>query len=480
MMKWIVRIQRRLLIGLVLSWGDSFAQEPPAFRDKEFTNSTIVNNKSNVCDRYRQLDWGQIDLPDALRGLHLSVVLIDYQEPITQALFGLRNGVIPTSHNNDGPLFVVLLDELARRAGFQWRNSYGVVVPLPANSSYTYSDLLLWEVETYDIAMGRWDRTVARIANGISFPEGFLDSSLILIQNKQNSSQPVVFGFFLPFQAGVWALILIVLIMTGLIYFIMERIDMHSDAQPLETEPGQTVYLSFIVLTGHNEFKPRTVSARMVIFSLTFWALITSAAYTANLASFLVTRHESDFGFHEVRDAVAMRIPICIQGGVALDEYISERYPRAVLIRKSSSSQVFEALRNNHCSLAVVSRNEYETAERNEKLNKNCWLSWSGRVERFVPSGMAVAVDTGTYCTSLISHVLDFHLLEMKLEGVLDRAWENYLSNVGNDNSIHSRRSARQYQSFIARHERNFHFSFYILCNSSCHCVCSVFSSQAI
>jgi hypothetical protein len=72
-----------------MSWGVSFAQEPPAllFRDKEFTNSTIVNNKSNVCDRYRQLYWGQIDLPDALRELHLSVVLIDYQEPITQALY---------------------------------------------------------------------------------------------------------------------------------------------------------------------------------------------------------------------------------------------------------------------------------------------------------------------------------------------------------------------------------------------------------
>jgi hypothetical protein len=48
-------------------------------------------------------------------------------------------------------LFVVLMDELARRAGFQWRNSYGVVSPLPAYSSYTKRTISPW-VD----GIGRW------------------------------------------------------------------------------------------------------------------------------------------------------------------------------------------------------------------------------------------------------------------------------------------------------------------------------------
>lgn len=31
---------------------------------------------------------------------------------------------------------------------------------------------------------------------------------------------------------------------------------------------------------------------------------------------------------------------------------------------------------------------------------------WSGRVEAFVPSGIGTSVDTGTFCTSLVDHVL--------------------------------------------------------------------------
>lgn len=42
----------------------------------------------------------------------------------------------------------------------------------------------------------------------------------------------------------------------------------------------------------------------------------------------------------------------------------------------------------------------------------------------------------GTLCTSLISHVIDLHLLEMKSEGFLDRAWEAHLQRTSDQKCI--------------------------------------------
>lgn len=48
---------------------------------------------------------------------------------------------------------------------------------------------------------------------------------------------------------------------------------------------------------------------------------------------------------------------------------------------------------------------------------------------------MATAVDTGGFpnakCTSLISHVLDYHLTKMKAEGFIEQAFKSHLNKIG-------------------------------------------------
>jgi hypothetical protein len=73
--------------------------------------------------------------------LNLSVVLTDYTDPIDKHYFALNGkGVIDP---NEVPLFAKILDELGRRAGFSWRNSFGVVSPIVAleDRNRTWSDL---------------------------------------------------------------------------------------------------------------------------------------------------------------------------------------------------------------------------------------------------------------------------------------------------------------------------------------------------
>ena len=52
-------------------------------------------------------------------------------------------------------LFAVILDEVAKRAGFSWRDSYAAFEPIDAvlDEGKTWTDLLQWQTQNFDIAM---------------------------------------------------------------------------------------------------------------------------------------------------------------------------------------------------------------------------------------------------------------------------------------------------------------------------------------
>jgi hypothetical protein len=115
------------------------AQQAPFFETKKF--ETASSHRTDLCERHRQIYSNTIKLEDALRGLNLSVVLTDYKNPIDKRFFTLNGkGVIDPS---EVPLFAKILDELGRRAGFSWRNSFGVVTPIDSleDGNRTWSDL---------------------------------------------------------------------------------------------------------------------------------------------------------------------------------------------------------------------------------------------------------------------------------------------------------------------------------------------------
>lgn len=126
-----------------------------------------------------------------------------------------------------------------------------------------------------------------------------------------------------------------------------------------------------------------------------------------------------------------VRTPICLQEGVAIDQYVSNKYSSANLVRKRTSRLVFDALNEGECEVAVVSLLDYEKFRRNIDVNGDCSLWWSGRVEQYVLSGLATAVDTGDFCTSLIDHVLDYHIMQMKFDGFFVRVMNDYLTRTG-------------------------------------------------
>lgn len=257
------------------------AQEAPAFSTVKW--ETNVTHRTNVCERYAQWRSGQVPIYDSLSGLNLSVVFTNFiDDPGYEGLFSLtEDGVVS---EDSPPLHAKIMDAIALKAGFEWRNSFGVIEPLDGrdiNNNQTWGEILHWSTMVFDISMNEWERSTKRVGRGTSFPEGFLDSSTIVVQlhKEKKLDWNQIWTFLLPFEPGVWWSILAVSVFTGLLYYLLEKLDTGADDSNIEGDAGAAMYFSFITFTGHHEFNPRSYSARIMAFSLTFWALITAGKF---------------------------------------------------------------------------------------------------------------------------------------------------------------------------------------------------------
>lgn len=415
----------------------SLAQESPFVEIETF--ATGRDFRTNVCERQRQVMEGNLTLEDALNGLQLSVAMTNYQVPNEDKFFTLVDNKIKET---DPGLFVEIMDEVARRSGFEWRNSFVGIPPLSGDANRTWTQLLEWEVSHFDIAADYWGRSSPRMALGIAFPKGWYDGSIILVQSKDagRSKFSQMWSFLDPFHYRVWMLILFSIVFTGICYWLLERLNLESDERELENKPMAAIFLASLTFTGHFEFWPNTNAARLLSFSWTFWALILSSAYTANMASFLVSRNEYQYPITTFEEALKQDATICVQQYSVTDESIRVNYPDLKVLRKVTEQQLFEALRLpvgpglGGCDAAVTNLGTYEVYSGNPAVNDDCSLTTEKRVLLNLPAGFATKVDTGNLCSSLISYTLNLHLTAMKADGFIDQKWREHILKISKKN----------------------------------------------
>ena len=246
-----------------------FSQEAPMIGATKFNNSTSY--RTNVCERQQLLYNDTIKLRDALRGLNLSVYITDSTHYADADFFALtENGTIPQNTGELG-LTAVILDELAERAGFSWRNRFGTGTGVNEadDGNKTWTDLLIWATETYDIGADIWGRSSARKARGVSFVENYYDNSIILVTKvkKSSSDSNRLWSFLRPFSNWVWISIGISIFVTGFLYTFLEWLDNDADQRHLENKPLATTFLTAMTFTGHFQFQVRLSTQYIFLFT---------------------------------------------------------------------------------------------------------------------------------------------------------------------------------------------------------------------
>jgi hypothetical protein len=122
-----------LLFALVAR---AVAQEAPnkIYQTNQFNTSQEF--RQDFCERYRSVADGELELSSALKGVAIRSVLV----------LSEFNNIVDGKIDEDYPgLECVLLDELCKRAGCTWRDTYAITGPDPIEGK-TWTEVLTWTV----------------------------------------------------------------------------------------------------------------------------------------------------------------------------------------------------------------------------------------------------------------------------------------------------------------------------------------------
>jgi hypothetical protein len=383
--------------------------------------NTSQNFRQDFCEVYKSVARGDILLANALQDIDLRALVIQGQ------FFRFDDGTI----NEDYPgLEGVLMDEICHRAGCTWRGSYATVGE-PIDEGKTWTDLLLWSTETYDISVDWWISSIDRLQGGATFPEPFLDASIIMVTRMtEEPSGFNAWAWLAPFDRDVWIMIVVTVFVSSLVYWTLEQIDSKTDRREETLGAFETTWLFATAFTGQFEFDPQSNPARLFTFSVSFWSLIIGASYTANLASFLVVRNQPTTQINTLEEAVKLNVPMCIHGYTGTDETVSAAFPTANLLRREQP-EMFQSVLNGECTIAITTVSEWESFQYDETVNGECNLHWIGRAFHYEPAGFATLADSGTLCTSLVRDVFNVYMREMRADGTIKNAWDEHFLKTG-------------------------------------------------
>lgn len=172
------------------------AQESPNPLYQAASFEQDVNFRQDVCDREAAFARGEYEsLGKALRGLELRAMVgindfFQLDNSGTSDATGGSNKESATSGTiyTDYPgIIVTLMDEIARRGEFTWRNSFAVLdesQSLPDDKDWT--EFLLWQTDTYDMAVSYWFETVERKRRGINFVDSWVSSGRALERERMD------------------------------------------------------------------------------------------------------------------------------------------------------------------------------------------------------------------------------------------------------------------------------------------------------
>jgi hypothetical protein len=396
---------------LLLALAD--AQEKPSLYLPLFSDEGSY--RQDVCHRHDSYYNGTFELRDALEGFAINSLIRPGE------YFHLDdNGAID---KEDPGLVAHILDELAKRGSFTWRNSFAVTEG--PGDNHTWTELLDWAIESYDVSVDWWVHSAERYKMGATFPEGFVDSSYILVGFKEDddgesSKKADLWTWTSPFDRSLWIAILVTVIVSGILYEVVEHIEpIRGETKKRKWHPGKGMFGTSLIVLQHFHVNPRTRAGKVLSLSLAFWSLVVVATYTANLASFFVIQNTPSTQIQSIDDAINAGISMCVQESTPAQAFGEKNYPKGIYVPKSDFTD-FDGLLNGECGLVLTYVNAWEDNKIDKTVNAECDLEWIGRVISFKEAGFVLKGDSGRLCTNLVQDVLNLHLLEMKIDGTME------------------------------------------------------------
>ena len=368
--------------------------------------ATNVDQRHNYCGVYKQVQFGNVSRRDALKHLNVSIG-VDSSNFVEQEISDVMR---------INSLSLEVFNEIANRGNFRYRDSYQVIPPPQSNETYT--DSLVYTLDRNDVAVDYWVRSVERTNLGITGATNWYDASTIIMHTKDASLKGFnILSIFDPFTSIVWLLIFCTIIVSGIVYHIIDYA-IHR-GNPEEGERlGGNLFKTALAFMCDNTFDPKFAANRILIVSISFLSLILVAAYTANLATFLVNNNQKR-NIDTFEDVIKFEYRVCVHRGTQNVILVQSEYPKARYVEKATLLEVYQGVSNKECQVGLTTVEDYKTYQNRIEYNPNCVLQVIEKPVRVDGSSFALKYDA-EYCSAILRDILDLFILEMIDDGTLE------------------------------------------------------------
>jgi hypothetical protein len=438
-----------LVLGQLTSFGTAsqiFHTRRNLVTDNETTNATLGNEKATLsdggafsetgvsfrqsfCDRYEEMmnttGNEEISVRDALSGAQLNVLLISG----SYLNYSEETGIDPVHPGINANI----LDYIAENANLTWRDSFGLWTS-EERGNRSITEFLQWSTNKYDVVVGTWTASTDRMNLGISFINPHFDGSLIMVRDvAPPKSQVDLFNWLSPFKYEVWFVIVVIVIFSSVVNLFIEHIgkQCHEDLS-FRKWLMDNLYLSFLNITANYSYEPQTLGGRVFGVSFAFWAMLITAAYTANLASLLVSKTVPTLRVNDIQEAIDLNMKICVHATSYSETYMKDNYPFStpLLVLRANQDDMYDSLLNKECDILLAYKQSFETYKLRDDTNPDCTLAWEGRVVKNLKDGFSSKLDPAVKCTDLVNEVFNYYITEIVDIGFLDQQWSQHTQKV--------------------------------------------------
>jgi len=346
-----------------------------------------------------------VDSQQALLGKHLIVMELAW------APFASVDSTAPKGWSGYN---IELMDELATLLGF----TYEILdIGYPNGEiGETWTSHAISNIDNGDVLMSFWFKNMDRMKE-LVFVDGHIDVSpgLIGLRSKESGTDPwswnSITSFMLPFTWTLWGCLLLLVILSGVSDYIIERktsTDARLSASLYEYAAG--------FLWGGFEY-PLSTSSKVFQVLLAFTFLIVISTYTANLAAFITLSAGPGLSVTSMNEAMASGKALCMEQG-AYNTRITANFPKMkyelILEANSAGDRLVD---QTGCEGVLAPKNFYDGWRTNAKY---CNLEI---VETIFPDTAGWLGSKNSLC---VVRAINYGLLDLKVRGVVDRLYFKY------------------------------------------------------
>jgi hypothetical protein len=394
-------------------------------KDSNYTddyNPPVSGTRLNVCKQMAMVGDRNIELKDALKGLHLHFA--------TKIGPGIAHFVHKRLDADGKPEYygydIEVLKELSKRAGFNY-----TVVETTDNASSFLRD----EVPKYDVGITHKVLSKRMEVEHILPVHDFVDASYVLVTSHANAkTKPVSMAasygasfdvILSPYDTNVWLSFLAMFILTAIVYLYLEYPDEPRGGVDVDKESlSGAMYHLFQQLATVGTVTPSTHGGKLLAVSWSLTVIVFVAAYTAELVAGMADSQQEEW--KSVSDVMHNGGKICVLRGNAFWQSTFPVYKDVVYV----DGETIPHMKKGLCDAALTWQTYFDVAQRSQVLNPGCKMHVIGKPLSSSWAGWQIYEDydreNGT-CTELIRDVMHIKFLEMAEDGTMKKLYDTQL-----------------------------------------------------